>query len=243
MAFWVACFVVLVGGAVASVAVWAVARRLSAPLLPFDVPERWGDDPDDKRWESEATDAVHGALKAVQGTATAWAATITTLLGVGGTVAAVKGPDAFSKLTPATGNLVFWLSVLTALLASAAILFAALAAQGTPRRVQGLDGATLKKLTADGAARASRLLRFSRAGALVAASALLLAVGIAWHAGIASSEPSSSSALVETSDGAVRCGQLHASSDGTIALSVGSTQYSLQAGSPITSVDSCPAAQ
>lgn len=242
MTFGLALLVVAAGGVAGVLAARFLAKRLASPIPPFDVPDSWGDDPDDKRWGTEALDITHGSLKAVQASATSWAATITALLGIGGTVAVVKGPDTFAKLSTGTGNVVFWLSAASGLLAAAAIVFASLAAQGTPHRVQGLDGYALKRITADGARLAADRLLWSRTFTVVAAASVLLAVGISWKAGIATGTPSSTSALAVTSDGVVRCGTLQAGSDGAVMMTAGTAHYALRDGAPITTVDSCPAA-
>lgn len=221
----------------------AVVRHQRRLLAPFSAPEGWGTDPDDRRWEAEATELSHRALADVRESAKAWAASIGALLGVGGTVAFVKGEDAFSKLSVDEGNVAFWLTVAAAILATLAIALATFAAQGTPQRYRGLDGWTLSKVSRQRAQQAFVWLLWSRVLAVIAAAAVLGGFAIAWKAGIASEDtPEAISAIAVTDDGKVRCGELQIAADGDLSLAIGDPPVAqpLRENSDVDTVDSCP---
>lgn len=241
MSFWMVGLAVAVG-VLALLSIGAgIARHLRRLRPPYPTPDGWGTDPDDRKWEEEAVELSHTALDDVRESAKAWAGSIGALLGVGGTVAFVKGEDAFSKLSTSEGNVAFWLTVAAALLAVLAIALATFAAQGTPHRYASLDGWTLNKVSREREQRAMELLLWSRTFAIVAAIAVLGGFGIAWKAGIASDDPATVSAIAATDDGTVRCGELQASPDGTLTLKVGDVTQPLQKDSDVDTIDSCPA--
>jgi hypothetical protein len=112
-------------------------------------PATWLDDPDDWRWQTEAEEGAHASLATVRTTATGWASSVSALLGIFGTVAVIKGPDAFKDIGTPTGWYVLGLFAGATILAGAAVLLAAIAAQGTPQRLDRADGWAWKAFHAD----------------------------------------------------------------------------------------------
>jgi hypothetical protein len=111
-----------------------------------DPPGSWGLDPDDSRWDSEATELLHQSLPMIQGTAGKWGQSVTAVLGAFSLAAFLKGPESFTDLPAPWRLVVVGLVLLGALAAAAAVYVAELAAQGSPRWVQQLDGWQLKAL-------------------------------------------------------------------------------------------------
>ncbi len=234
--------VLVLAAALTCIALGALVVRHQRRLrLPYSAPDGWGTDPDDRKWEREASALSHTSLVEVRETAKNWAASIGALLGVVGTITFVKGEDTFAKLDTTQGNFAFWLLVATALLAAAAIGLATFAAQGTPQRYDSLDGWTLSKITRERTRRATELLLWSRVLAIIAAVAVFAGFAITWQAGIATEEESDGvSALVVTADGSVRCGELQTNDDGTLVLIVGEKALGVQDGNGVDVIEECP---
>ena len=234
--------IVVLGAVLVCLAVAALViraqRRTQAPYPP---PEDWGVDPDDRKWETEATELRHKALSDVRETAKAWAASITALLTIGTTVGFVKGGETFADLGGTEGNFAFWLVIAAGLLAGAAIATAAFAAQGTPQRYERLDGWTLSKISRERTRRATVLLLWSRVLAVIAALAVFGGFAISWQAGIGEEESTAINAIAVAEDGSVRCGELSSSSDGKLSLVTGDETISVGERSDVDTVESCPA--
>jgi hypothetical protein len=231
----------ILGGTVALTAiVIAVALWRTKTRPPMSAPKGWGTHPDDRQWEDEAAKAPHEELASVRESAKSWAASLTALLGVGGTVAFVKGEEAFAKLSHSTGNVVFWLTVTAAAMAGLSIVTATFAAQDAPARYKGLDGWTLRTASRDLAQAAMRKLYVSRVLGLVAAVAILAVAGISWQASIAKEiEPTGNTAYAVTTDGRLRCGELSTSSLGGVSIATG--KGTKQVAGKVEPVDKCPA--
>jgi hypothetical protein len=240
---WIAALVIaveLIGVAIGGF--WFIKRMKTK--APFSAPEDWGTTPDDRKWETEAAALAHTELTEIRDSAKNWAASIATLLGIGGTVAFVKGEDAFAKLTTQEGNYAFWLTVTAALLAGLAIGFATFAAQGTPARYKSIDGWTLRKISRLNSLTAMRRLLWSRILAIVAALAVLVTAGISWKSSIAEDTPESSDpvqAIVTTEDGKRRCGELSTAPLGNLWVEIGKNRFPVDGSNEVVTVDSCPA--
>jgi hypothetical protein len=208
---------------------------------PLSAPVGWGTNPDDRKWETEATEVPHGELAAVRESAKNWAASIAALLTVGGTVGLIKGEEAFSKLSNSAGNFAFWLTVAAAVLAGLAIALATFAAQGTPANYKGLDGWTLRNVSRKRTLVAMRQLMWSRILASVGAVAVLAALTIGWASGIAEEHPDPGvNGFVTTVDGKMRCGTLDTSGRGLVSVAVGKETMPVSGESEINIVESCP---
>jgi hypothetical protein len=236
----IAVAVVLVEG-LAVLAGWLAFIRRIKTKPPSPAPDGWGTTADDRKWETEASALAHTELSDVRESAKNWAASIGALLGIGGTVAFVKGEDAFSKLTTQEGNFAFWLTVTAALLAGLAIGFATFAAQGTPARYKSIDGWTLRKISRSRSLDAMRRLLWSKVLAIVAAIAILVTAGISWKGSIAEeAEPAGTYAIVTTVDGRLRCGELATTPRGAVRVGFGRATMVVDGTSEITTVESCP---
>jgi hypothetical protein len=159
---------------------WRTTRppEVSTPAPPIS----WGLDPDDARWEAEATELLHQSLPHIQNAATKWGQSVTAVLGAFSVAAFIKGPASFADLPTTWALVVIGLVVAGALAAAAAIYTAALAAQGSPRWVRQVDGWELKTLHKQLERHAARLLNISRALTATAALVVLAAMAIAWLA-------------------------------------------------------------
>jgi hypothetical protein len=247
MSFLASGLVVLSATAVALLAGYLVATKLLIKEIgAMQAPTNWGRAPDDLDWKAEAEKLRHSALREIRETAKAWAASISALLGVAGTVAFVKGPDTFGKLGEGAGNFAFWLTVVAALLAGLAIGLATFAAQGTPQRFASLDGWTLKKISRERAKRAAELLLYSRIATIVAALAILVGFSIAWKDGIGSeaekpkeAEAPGHAVAVDT-EGTIRCGHLLATPGGALYLRIHRQKYELKGANALELVEACP---
>lgn len=198
--------------------------------------------PSGEYWEERAADASRTSLDTVRASATAWAATTTTLIGVFGAVAVVKGPDTLSGLTGVTRGLVTGLVIGAAVIASASVLATAYASRGPMKRFAALTGLQLSIWTKQTTRKAHRGLLVGQATA-VAAAVCILAAGITAAVGTGGSAPSSdTSYLVRTTGGALECGVL-AQSGGKLALenAAGAVVLNLSSGvATVTQVPSCP---
>jgi hypothetical protein len=168
----------------------------------------------DAAWQRRAEELQFSALPGIRATAERWAATVGSLTGIFAIAAIIKGP---SDITAVRGGLdllglhLSW-SVAAGILvaaalacASAAVVLAAMAAQGTPRRFR-FTGIELRRLIPRETIQAARQLRASRILAVSAIPLLGLATGIIWYA----TPPGRSGAtvLVTTKTGAIVCGTL-----------------------------------
>lgn len=210
-------------------------------FTPAPMPPDFGADPDDTRWNDEAVELGHGALTKVQDTAKKWGETIAGLLGIFGVVAFVKGPEAFADIPGRTAWVVVAVVALAALAAAAAVYTGALAAQGSPARLDPLNGWTLKQLTQARTATATTLLRVSRAFALAAAVLLLAAMAVSWTATLdARGEKAETFAVVVWDDGSATCGKLDSDAAG-ISIETDAETRPLRAVRQVVRVASCPA--
>jgi hypothetical protein len=194
-------------------------------------------------WEQRATELSRTSLDTIRASATAWAATTTTLIGVFGAVAIVKGPDTLAQLAGTTRDAVTGLVFGAAGIAFVSVLATAYASQGPTKRYSPLNGIKLKLWTTRTTRRAHAALLVGQATAILSAL-LILAAGItAAVAGTSEgAAPSNASYLVRTSGGALQCGVL-TRSGGQLVLADGSgaVVLSLSSGvANVTPVASCP---
>jgi hypothetical protein len=194
-------------------------------------------------WEEQAAKLSRTSLDTVRTSATAWAATTTTLIGVFGTVAVVKGPDTLSGLAGTDRDLVAGLVVGAAAIAFISVLATAFASRGFTKRYSPLTGIQLKLWTVKTTRHARAALLLGRVTAILAALCVL-AAGIAAATGASAGGASLDAFyLVRTTGGEVQCGVL-ARSGGSLELksASGSALLSLSSGvADVTPVASCPA--
>jgi hypothetical protein len=206
-------------------------------------PQIWGLTGDDRRWDDEALEAVHTSLRDVRAAATAWGATVGTLLGAFGLVAFIKGPDTFTDVKGSAADAAALLVLGAAVLASVAVLLAALAAQGVPKAVQGLNGWAFWRLTTDRARTAATQLAISRGLTLVAAYLVLGSIGIVWFTTLKDrGDTRSSSAIVlpDRAGAAAVCGTLGVEGGQLTVAPAHGARRVVRGEATLTLVDSCP---
>ena len=196
---------------------------------------------DDLRWEKEAADAQHESLVKVRATAAAWSSSVAALLGIFTVVAFIKGPDAVSSLGEGASVAVTALVLTAALLAAAATITAAFAAQGTPRWLNRLDGPALRQTNRDAAKQVIDLLWISRILALLAAICVLAGMSTAWLSTLGPT-PSPVHVVVVTQGGGVSCGVLSTTATHQIGLSPadGTPAVALGHVREVVGVEKCP---
>lgn len=170
-------------------------------------------------WDEAATKYAIESLDRVRGSAEKWVGTISTLVGVFGTVMVIGGPDAFTDIA-AEGNRygVFLALTVAAVLAGAAIILGALAAQASTRLWDNWNGATFAAYIAHNGNVAARQLAASRwLGAAAAAMVLGAALFGTWSSLDGSTTDSHNYVLVVTDTGIVTCGVL-TSADGEVRI-------------------------
>jgi len=152
-------------------------------------------------------------------------------------VALIKGPEKIEDLG-ANYKLITGILVATAaLLALRGIVLAALAAQGTPGRIE-YTGTALRDFTLDEADEAADLLRFSRVVTVVATLVAGAAVGFIWFAPQDKSAPSMR--LVIRDNGTLVCGELKTGTGDTVTID--DQPIPVNEIRSITAVSECPTA-
>ena len=121
-----------------------------------------------KYWQTKLDDLSRTELDTVRSTAAKWQGTISTLLGIFGTVAFVSGNQTIDKLSPTAAALAKWAVTVALVLAVGAVLSATYAAQGIPRYRDNPDWVWLETQSRTQANRALVALRLSQGLALAA---------------------------------------------------------------------------
>jgi hypothetical protein len=190
-------------------------------------------------WEQRAADLSRTSLDTIRASATAWAATTTTLIGVFGAVAIVKGPDTLAQLAGVNRSVVTGLVIGAAAIAFVSVLATAYASRGLTKRYSPLTGTQLKLWTIETTRQARVALLVGQATAIVSALCVL-AAGIT--AATAAGDTTAPSYLVRTSGGGLQCGVLTRSGSGLVLENgVGAVILSLSSGvADVTPVASCP---
>jgi len=172
----------------------------------------------DRRWEELAGELEFEALPRIRSVAERWGASVAAVTSAFGIAGLVGGRDALSELEDAYATAAGLLFGLALLLALAAIVLAALAAQGTPKRMRSPSGADVRAWYAASARRAANQLLASRICAVVSVLVLAVGIGITWFAPSGESAAAPTVVAVTTRSGAISCGELHASGQATIAV-------------------------
>ncbi len=197
--------------------------------------------PADLQWEDRAQLAVLDELPRVRRVAERWTTTLSAVIGIFGLAAMFKGRQDFTGMQAPYPQLIGAAFSLAALCALSAVVLAALAAQGSPRKSKGpLTGATYQSWSRQQAHEASNRLRYSRVLSVIAVVWLLLAAGIGWYAPTAST----SQVLVVGRDGTIACGKLSVPHGGVVKLETSNGGTSLEMPvidiSTVVPVSSCP---
>jgi hypothetical protein len=154
---------------------WLTMDLLRDPWVPRASIAR----PDDLRWELQAEELHANRLADTRATAQKWAAAITSITGVFGIVAVIKGPSSIHALSSPGRYIVYSLAGVAVLLALMAIGLASAASEGTPR-LGHLSGSEARFWESWQATAAMHELKLSRAFAYVAVLVLLAAILITW---------------------------------------------------------------
>jgi hypothetical protein len=172
----------------------------------------------DRRWEELADDLEFEALPRIRSVAERWAGSIAAVTSAFGIAGLVGGRDALSDLEDAYATAAAILFGLALMLALAAIVLAALAAQGSPKRMRSPSGADVRTWYAASARRAANQLFASRIAAVLSVLVLAAGIGITWFAPSDESDIAPAVVAVTTRSGAVSCGELRTSAQATIAV-------------------------
>jgi hypothetical protein len=171
--------------------------------------------PDAIDWGKRAATLQLDSLKEIRGGAEKWAGSLTAVTGALGIVALIKGPEKIEDLTSAYQIAVGVLAATGTLLMLRGIVLAALAAQGTPGRIE-FTGPALRAFTVSEAEEAADLLRFSRVVAVVGVLVAGLAVALVWFGPEAEKSPTVR--IVIRDDGTFACGELTTGSDDDVLV-------------------------
>ncbi len=195
---------------------------------------------EDDYWQSQVIQLHHDSLKNVRDTAAKWQATISALLALFGSAAFLKGADTFASLGLSAPWPVVLLAIIivAVILAFAAVLLSAYAAQGLPSIIKGLTGGQLEQQTISTAKRATKALTIGRALGL--AATLLILMGATAVLTVSAFRPAdtSVSAIVKRPNGGVFCGTLIRPA--ALQLQVAGTAIDLLPDDAITIVPKCP---
>jgi hypothetical protein len=194
-----------------------------------------------KYWQGKLDDLSRTELDTVRSTAAKWQGTISTLLGIFGTVAFVSGNQTIEKLSPSAATATKVAVTAAVLLAIGAVLTATYAAQGIPRQRKTADWVWLETQSGTQSGRALVALRCSQGLALAAVFVVVAgSLLVLWNSGpkIASQ---STSALVRTADGALVCGSIVRQNGILVFKMINGTILHFDAVTqPISMVNICP---
>lgn len=138
--------------------------------VPPDMPP-----PNDQAdWEKAAQDFQQSILEKTQASAAVWAAAVSTLLGLFGTVALVTGPTEFMKLNSQMRIAVVVATVIAGALAACSVVFATQAQELPDLATANWNGYAYRAFVASGAKRARTKLDQARQLGLFAAAVLFL---------------------------------------------------------------------
>jgi hypothetical protein len=161
-----------------------------------------------KYWQTKLDDLSRTELDTVRSTAAKWQGTISTLLGIFGTVAFVSGNQAIEKLSPTTAAFIKLAVTLAVVLAVGSVLAATYAAQGIPRKRLTPDWVWLEERSRTQAGRALGALRCSQGLALGAVFVVIVgSLLVLWNSE-PKAVPKSASVLARMANGTVVCGSL-----------------------------------
>jgi hypothetical protein len=194
-----------------------------------------------KYWQAKLDDLGRTELDTVRSTAAKWQGTISTLLGIFGTVAFVSGNQTIDKLSASAATATKWAVTVAVVLAVGAVLTATYAAQGIPRQRVAPDWLWLETQSGKQARRALVALRCSQGLALAAVFVVVAgSLLVLWNTeSKTASQPTS--ALVRLANGSVVCGSI-VGQHGVLALrlSNGTMLHFDAVTQPIGMIGMCP---
>ncbi len=183
---------------------------------PFVVRPRRADR-SDLAWEDKADQLEFQALTTVRASAEKWGASLAAILGLFGTITLVKGRSDITQLTQGFQVAVAVLLLFAFLAAAVAVYQAAVAAQGSPRKVHWPGGGELRRWELKRAEEAKDQLKASRMLTFVAVVLVLAAIALTWF-GKAKPTATGAAVIVSASGAAPRCGTLAAAPGGSLGL-------------------------
>lgn len=187
-------------------------------------------------WDSRATELRRGQLGTVQSSATKWAALMTALLGIFGTVAFAGGLTTLDKLPNPWVGIAKVLTLVAAASAITAIVFLGVAAGGLlVSRHGGFTPELVRDMNTVEASGALNWLRRGQMAAVLAAALVIVGSGIVLWVGEKPSNPEIPKVVAVVNGNAI-CGSLARMRNGELA--VGST--TLAHATSVTVVGSCP---
>lgn len=217
-----------------------ITRPMSQRQVP-PVPSPRAATAEDRKWEDKAkelqNELQYETLARIQSTADKWAQSVAVIIGLFTLAAAVKGPQDISSLAPMTQKQIVALIIVTLFSALAALLAAAFAAQGIPRK-QWISGPALRRAYESGVDRSLSLLNTSRICMGVAVVTLLSALALTW---LSPKQPPQ--AMVIEKSGVALCGLLQTNAKGELVLTTlqsGGSSLILVDVVSITPVTDCP---
>jgi hypothetical protein len=190
-------------------------------------------------WQDKLDEQRRTQLDVVRATAAKWQATVATLLGIFGSVAFVGGVTTVDELDKSDATQAKALVGVAVFLALMAVLAAAYASMGVPRRKVDATWQWLQRESSDRASRALVALRVSQVLAIAAAACV---VGGSLKLLLDSSPKASTDPhYIVTIDGAAWCGRLVAEGDVLKLETETGTTVDLTKGlEQLIVVDACP---
>lgn len=163
-------------------------------------------DPIDRLWAKKAEDLQLNSLERIKSTSEKWLGTISSLTGVFGIVALIKGPSDISQLSSGLRFFVVGMVILAVISTFLSIILAALAAQGVPKKMWA-TGSVIRDVYTQEADKALFRLNWSRFLVIPAVIALGLAIISTWIGTWSTlSEPTNYVVIYKNGD--VVCGHL-----------------------------------
>jgi hypothetical protein len=171
--------------------------------------------PVDRRWQARSDDLDFNALAHIRSTAEKWTGSISALTGLFAIAAVFKGRSDIEKLEGDWRAVIAMAGGGALILAIIAIVRAALAAQGQPKRL--LVGTTaIRSFYEKEIKDAGGGLNDSRWFAVLAVGLLGIAAGLTWFAPPAA--PAAAKAVVESRSGQIACGTLAIGEGGSVTV-------------------------
>lgn len=194
----------------------------------------------DVRWQQLADELPFETLTRIRAIGAKWAATIGSITGVFAIVALIKGPEDIGALGSPERYWVIGLTAVAVVSATAAMLWAAHAAQGSAVE-QMITGPVLRSVSQAEARSGALAIKASRWLVAAAVGSLALAIGITW---LSTPQTTSSGSVIAASPGGTPiCGAVTGlTQDGVVVQPKGlaSQVIPVEAGVVILPIASCP---
>jgi hypothetical protein len=208
-------------------------------MVEVGMPDWWAASPAERAWANRADELKFEALPQVRSAAEKWTTTITSLTGVFGLVALIKGREDITELRFGYEVAVAICLGIALLLAFVAIRQAALAAQGDPKKIYN-DPVELEQQYDSAIQDARNKLRSSRFWVVPATLLIAAAIAITWFG--PTDDTSTIHALAIRQTGTATCGVLSTDASGNLLLTsaAGTSPTALEDVLALNIVDQCP---